>query len=117
MKLDLHSIYLYNISVHVSTATEDARATRATARRARANFAKIWNEVENSREPAILERRGHESMALLPADELASLQETAHLLRSPKNAARLLSALARSKREETTAVELETLMEELGVSD
>lgn len=28
-------------------------------------------------------------MALIPADELASLEETAHLLRSPKNAARL----------------------------
>ncbi len=92
-------------------------ATRATYSRARANFAKIWNEVENSREPAILERRGHESMALLPADELSSLQETAHLLRSPKNAARLLAALARSQREETAAVELEALMEELGVSD
>ena len=98
-------------------AAEETMATRATYSRARANFAKIWNEVENSREPAILERRGHESMALLPADELSSLQETAHLLRSPKNAARLLAALARSQREETAAVELETLMEELGVSD
>jgi antitoxin YefM len=92
-------------------------ATRATYSRARANFAKIWNEVENSREPAILERRGHETMALLPADELSSLQETAHLLRSPKNAARLLAALARSQREERTPVELETLMKEVGISD
>jgi antitoxin YefM len=92
-------------------------ATRATYSRARANFAKIWNEVESSREPAILERRGHESMALLPADELSSLQETAHLLRSPKNAVRLLAALARSKRQETSAVELEKLMEEVRLSD
>lgn len=92
-------------------------ATRATYSRARANFAKIWNEVENSREPAILERRGHESMALVPADELSSLQETAHLLRSPKNAARLLAALARSQGREVPAVDLDTLMEELGLSD
>jgi len=92
-------------------------ATRTTYSRARANFAKIWNEVESSREPAILERRGHETMALLPADELSSLQETAHLLRSPRNAARLLAALARSKRQEAPAVELETLMEEMGLSD
>ena len=92
-------------------------ATRATYSHARANFAKIWNDVENSREPAILERRGHESMALLPADELSSLQETAHLLRSPTNAARLLAALARSQRREVPAADLETLKEDLGLSD
>jgi antitoxin YefM len=96
---------------------EDTMTTRTTYSRARANFAKIWNEVESSREPAILERRGHESMALLPADELSSLQETAHLLRSPKNAARLLAALARSERRKTPAVDLETLIEELGLSE
>jgi antitoxin YefM len=104
-------LYMFSVSA------EGVMATRATYSRARANFAKIWNEVEESREPAILERRGHESMALLPADELSSLQETAHLLRSPKNAARLLAALARSQRQETPAVELETLMEELRLSD
>jgi antitoxin YefM len=56
-------------------------------------------------------------MALIPADELSSLQETAHLLRSPRNAARLLSALARSRKESSTAVELEKLMEDLGLSE
>jgi antitoxin YefM len=90
-------------------------ATKATYSRARQNLAEIWNEVENSREPAILERRGHEAMALLPADELSSLQETAYLLRSPKNAARLLTALARSQKAKTKPVELEALMKELGL--
>jgi antitoxin YefM len=33
---------------------------------------------------------------MIAADELASLQETAHLMRSPANAARLLSALRRA---------------------
>ncbi|MEX1258832.1 MAG: type II toxin-antitoxin system Phd/YefM family antitoxin [Gemmatimonadota bacterium] len=88
-------------------------ATRATYSRARANFAAIWNEVENSREPAILERRGHDTMALVPADELSSLQQTAYLLRSPKNAVRLLSALVRSRKGSTRPVELEALMSEL----
>ena len=91
-------------------------ATKATYSRARANLAAIWDEVENSREPAILERRGHESMVLIPADELASVQETAHLLRSPENAARLLSALVRSRKRTTHPVALETLMSELGLS-
>jgi antitoxin YefM len=67
---------------------------------ARENLAKLWNEVEESREEIILTRRGHEDVALLPARELRSLQETAHLLRSPQNAIRLLHALARSRAQE-----------------
>ena len=63
-------------------------SVRASYSQARARLAEIWDEVENSREPAILERRGHDAMALLPADELESLKETAYLLRSPGNAAR-----------------------------
>jgi antitoxin YefM len=67
---------------------------------ARENLAQLWDEVEESREEVILTRRGHEDLALLPARELRSLQETAHLLRSPRNAARLLRALARSRAQE-----------------
>jgi antitoxin YefM len=37
-------------------------------------------------------------VALVAADELAGLPETAHLLRSPRNAARLLAALRRALR-------------------
>jgi antitoxin YefM len=53
--------------------------------------------VEDSREPVILRRRYHEDLALMPAAELRSLMETAHLVRSPRNALRLLQALARSR--------------------
>lgn len=64
---------------------------------ARENLAEIWDEVENSQEEVILRRRGHEDLALIPARELQGLKETAHLLRSPRNAARLLKALADSR--------------------
>jgi antitoxin YefM len=37
-------------------------------------------------------------VALIPADELSGLMETAHLLRSPANAKRLLTALQRTER-------------------
>ena len=90
-------------------------ATKASYSHARQNLAEIWNEVEDSREPAILERRGHEDMALIPADELSSLRETAYLLKSPKNAARLLTALARSQKKKGKAIELEALMKQLGI--
>ncbi len=73
-------------------------ATKRSYSHARQNLAKLWDEVEDSRQAAVIVRRGHEDMALLPADELSSLQETAYLLRSPENAARLLAALARGRR-------------------
>jgi antitoxin YefM len=82
---------------------------------ARENLASIWNEVEASRESAVIERRGHEAMALIPADELSSLRETAYLLRSPQNAARLLAALARARRGGTAARDIDTLRIELGL--
>ncbi len=63
---------------------------------ARQNLAKILREAEERQEAVIIRRRGREDMALVPADELRSLEETAHLLRSPKNAQRLLQALQKA---------------------
>lgn len=83
--------------------------------RARENLASLWDEVESSREPAVIQRRGHEDMALLPADELASLRETAYLLRSPHNAIRLLAALTRGRRGRSKATNLAALRRELGL--
>jgi hypothetical protein len=37
----------------------------------REKLADVWDEVEDSREEVILRRRGHEDLALLPAQELA----------------------------------------------
>ncbi|HYW07581.1 MAG TPA: type II toxin-antitoxin system prevent-host-death family antitoxin [Longimicrobium sp.] len=65
----------------------------------REKLAEVWDEVEDSREEVLLRRRGHEDMVLIPARELKSLKETAHLLRSPRNAARLMAALVRSRKE------------------
>lgn len=84
---------------------------------AREHLAEIWNEVEDSRDVAVIQRRGHEDMALIPADELASLRETAYLLRSPQNAARLLSALTRSRRGGTKSQDLTELRRELGLDE
>lgn len=81
----------------------------------RDHLAEVWDEVESSQAPVRIHRRGHQDMALIPADELASLEETAHLLRSPKNAVRLLSALARSAGGKTPAAELAALRRQLGL--
>lgn len=92
-------------------------ATTMTYSRVREHLAQVWNEIEDARQPVVLQRRGHEDLALLPAAELASLQETAHLLRSPKNAARLLAALARSRRAKIPSVALDELRVRLGVAE
>jgi len=84
---------------------------------AREKLAEIWDEVEDSREEVILRRRGHEDLALLPAHELRSLKETAHLLRSPHNALRLLQALARSRSEGGMEFDtIEALAAEIGLN-
>jgi len=90
-------------------------AIKTSYSRAREKFASLWDEVENSREPAVIQRRGHEDMALLPAEELGSLRETAYLLRSPRNALRLLAALTRARRGRTKATDLAALRRELGL--
>ena len=66
-------------------------------RNLRENLAAIWDKVEDSQKPVIVERRGHQTMAILPAEELDGLRETAHLLRSPRNAVRLFTALQRAR--------------------
>jgi antitoxin YefM len=63
---------------------------------ARAQFAKLWNEVTDNQEIVIIKRRGAKDVALISASELTGLLETSHLLRSPKNAERLLAAFERA---------------------
>ena len=63
--------------------------TKTTYTEARANLARLLDQAANDRETVIITRRG-------AADELAGLVETAHLLRSPANAKRLLTALHRA---------------------
>jgi antitoxin YefM len=81
----------------------------------RANLASILNRVANDREIAIVRRRNLEDLALLPASELASLMETAHLLRSPKNARLLLAALRRAKRRKGKRKSIAQLRREMGL--
>jgi antitoxin YefM len=50
-----------------------------------------------NREPIVVRKNGKRTVVQVQADELASLMETAHLLRSPKNTRRLLTALRRAK--------------------
>ena len=55
----------------------------------------IWDEAVWTREAVLIDRRGHESVVLVPLGEWEGLQDTVHLLRSPANAGRLLAAMHR----------------------
>ena len=67
-----------------------------TYTKARANLAKLLDLAASDRETIIITRRGAPRVALIAADELSGLMETAHLLRAPRNAQRLLRALGRA---------------------
>ena len=68
-----------------------------TYSQAREQFKSLLDRAVDDREVVIVRRRSGDAVAMIAADELESLMETAHLLRSPKNAERLLSALARAR--------------------
>ena len=88
-----------------------------TYTQARADLASLWDEVTLNREVVIIQRHGAEAVALISAAELSGLMETAYLLRSPKNAERLLSALARAQGKEGTPQTIDELKDEVGLDE
>jgi antitoxin YefM len=71
--------------------------------------------VTSDRDMVRITRRGGEDVVLIAADELSGLLETAHLLKSPKNAARLLKALERANAGSGEARTVDELRGELGL--
>ncbi len=88
---------------------------QTTYSNARNNLALLLERVTDEQEIIIINRRGHEDVALVSASELSSLLETAHLLRSPKNANRLIKALHRAQMQTEKPATLEKLQQEFGV--
>ncbi len=92
-------------------------AIHTTYSKARQNLALLLDEVAKNRETVVITRRRGESVVMMSERDAASLLETAHLLRSPRNAARLLTAYARALRGDVgtvmTVEELKKLRGEL----
>jgi antitoxin YefM len=63
----------------------------------------------------IITRRNGEAVAIIAADELSGLLETAHLLRSPANAQRLLTAMARVPEQVISPQTIAELRREVGL--
>ncbi|MFZ0861433.1 MAG: type II toxin-antitoxin system prevent-host-death family antitoxin [Candidatus Sulfotelmatobacter sp.] len=90
--------------------------TETTYTNLRQSLASVLDRVANDHEIIIVRRKGDRRVAMVPADELAGLVETAHLLRSPKNAQRLLTALRRATSRKGRPEPLEKLRREMGLA-
>jgi len=61
---------------------------------ARSNLAKTMEKVCEDHAPVIITRRNADAVVMISLDDYEALEETAYLLRSPKNARRLLESIA-----------------------
>jgi antitoxin YefM len=92
-------------------------ANRTTYTQARANLASLCDTVAETRVPYVIERRNGENVALISEAELDSLLETAHLVRSPRNARRLAAALERALGTKVAPSTLDQLRRDLGIDE
>jgi len=91
------------------------RVTETSYTSLRQNLASVLDRVTNDHEVVIVRRKGDKKVAMVPADELAGLMETAHLLRSPRNAQRLLTALRRATARKGQPQLLDQFRKEMGL--
>jgi len=89
-----------------------------TYSQARQSLKSLMDHAVQDRDIVRVRRRQGGDVALIAAEELESLLETAHLLRSPRNAKRLLQALNRSQDNvDLVSVDLDNLEADLSLSD
>lgn len=65
-----------------------------TYSQARSNLAKTMDSVCDDHSPVIITRKNQRSVVMISLEDHESLEETAYLLRSPRNARRLLDSIA-----------------------
>jgi antitoxin YefM len=92
-------------------------AIQTTYSEVRAKLANFMNLTITDNEIIVIKRRGKEPVALIAESELRSLEETAHLLRSPKNAQRLQRALSKARGGREEPLPIDALSRRLGLHD
>jgi len=90
-------------------------AVETTYTSLRERLASVLKQVADDHEVVIVRRKSAKDVALVPAEELAGLMETAHLLRSPRNARRLLAALRRAEARTGKPQPVAKLRQEMGL--
>jgi antitoxin YefM len=74
--------------------TEELEMDAITYTRVRENLAKTMDKVCDDHSPVIITRKNQRSVVIMSLEDYRALEETAYLLRSPKNARRLLESIA-----------------------
>src|SRR5689334_9791003 len=88
-------------------------ATETSYTSLRENLKTVLDHVVDHHETVIVRQKSGRDVALILATELARLIETAHLLRSPRNARRLLTALRRAQSGQATSGNIDQLRREI----
>lgn len=65
-----------------------------TYSKVRENLAKTMDKVCDDHSPIIVTRKNERSVVMISLEDYQALEETAYLLRSPRNARRLLESIA-----------------------
>jgi antitoxin YefM len=73
---------------------------------ARQNLAKTMEKVCNDRAPIIITRKTSNSVVIMSLEDYEALEETAFLLRSPKNTRRLMESIAQLENDKGNEKEL-----------
>lgn len=73
---------------------------------ARQNLAKTMEKVCKDHAPIIVTRKSSDSVVIMSLEDYEALEETAYLLRSPKNAQRLIESIAQLEKGKGTKREL-----------
>ena len=73
---------------------------------ARGNLAKTMKKVCDDHSPVIITRKTAKPVVMMSLEDFEALEETAYLLRSPKNARRLLESVAELESGKGTEKEL-----------
>jgi antitoxin YefM len=100
----------------VRSLQEGTVPIETTYTQARERLATLLDRVTQDREVVIIRRRNADDVAMVAADDLQSLMETVYLLRSPRNAERLLAAIARAEAGEGERLSLAELTREVGLA-
>jgi antitoxin YefM len=81
----------------------------------RAKLKSYCDQAVAQRQPIRVRRRKEGDVVLLAADEFDSLAATVNLLSTPQNAARLLEALARARRDKVRPMTVKKLRAAVGL--
>ena len=73
---------------------------------ARSNLAKTMEKVCDDHSPVVITRKTAQPVIMMSLEDFEALEETAYLLRSPKNARRLLESVAELEAGKGTEKEL-----------